>query len=666
MTVELVASRLIARFLGSSLYTWTGVLSVILAGISLGNYWGGWMADRARNLPGRIETMFFAGAAACVAILWLNAAAGGSVFLLGLSWPARILLHMTWAFLLPATILGTISPMVAKLALDRSTHTGRTIGTLYAWNAVGSIAGTLFTGFYLMEWMGSVRIVLTMALLQALLGTAYAWNARRRPPAGALAALGLVAAVFLLGVLPGDVAAMLAAPLKLRDGPTEPHAIYFSETLYQTLTVTAEGGNPNHRAFYQDKLRHSEVDLADWSDLKYPYMRIYDALVNRKMGKNSDPVRLLLLGGGGYVFPNYLARQRPGSELVVVEIDPGVTRAAQAAFGLPPDAPIEIHHLDARQFVAEAVRQQQQSPTSLKPFDFIICDSVSDYSVPYQLTTREFLEQVRQLLKPEGLYLMNLIDVFDSGAFLNAMAQTFAAVFPHWGAVASHPERNMRTTTVLVGAQQPLDLDRLGEWTTRPGVLGGRVLTADDFAELRERNGIRLLTDDFAPVENLLAPVVRGDVQGRMEAALRAGIRAAEKEDYRRAVRHFRKATELAPDQPEPWENLGQALEMIGDDSGALEAYAAILQQDPRRVQARNRAALVLWRRGHRAAALEQWAQSLQINPAQPEVLNNLGAAAMDSGDREQAIAYWRQALVYAPHAEILRKNLAAAGALEP
>ena len=59
MTVELVASRLIARFLGSSLYTWTGVLGVILAGMSLGNYLGGRMADSARNLPGRIAAMLF-------------------------------------------------------------------------------------------------------------------------------------------------------------------------------------------------------------------------------------------------------------------------------------------------------------------------------------------------------------------------------------------------------------------------------------------------------------------------------------------------------------------------------------------------------------------------------------------------------------------------------
>lgn len=176
MTVELVASRLIARFLGSSLYTWTGVMGVILAGMSLGNYLGGRLADRPGSLLRRISRMFFACAVACVAILWLNALAGNAVWLMGLSWPVRILVHMTWAFLLPAMVLGTISPMVAKLAIERRPeNTGRVIGTLYAWNAIGSILGTFLTGFYLTAWMGSVRIVVCMAALMAVLGLAYAF-----------------------------------------------------------------------------------------------------------------------------------------------------------------------------------------------------------------------------------------------------------------------------------------------------------------------------------------------------------------------------------------------------------------------------------------------------------------------------------------------------------
>ena len=378
MTVELVASRLIARFLGSSLYTWTGVLGVILAGMSLGNYLGGRMADSAKNLPGRIAAMLFAGAAACLAILWLNAWAGASPLLMGQSWPVRILLHMAWAFLLPATVLGTISPMVAKLAIERAAHTGRAIGTLYAWNAVGSIAGTLLTGFVLTAWMGSVRIVVSMALLLAVLGLLYALASRREGAAGrgavagAAAGTALAALFFALAVLPGESVAHVANALKLRDGPIEADAVYFAETQYQILTVTADPDRPSHRHFYQDKLRHSEIDLAHPENLQYPYHRLYEGYVNNARGANADPIRLLCLGGGGYAYPQHLFATRPGSEIVAVEIDPGVTRAARAAFGLAEDASMEIIHLDARNYLADAVRRNRGTPGSIPPFDFII------------------------------------------------------------------------------------------------------------------------------------------------------------------------------------------------------------------------------------------------------------------------------------------------------
>lgn len=676
MTVELVASRLIARFLGSSLYTWTGVVGVILAGISLGNYLGGRMADSASNLTRRISALFFAGAAACLAILWLNAAAGESVLLLGLSWPVRILLHMSWAFLLPAVVLGTISPMVAKLALDRSLHTGRTIGTLYAWNAMGSIAGTFLTGFYLMAWMGSVRIVASMALLLALLGAAYALAARRagqagpRAANGAMLALAFFSGAFLLAVLPGESVAAVAKPLKLRDDPNEPNAVYFAETSYQTLTVTAEQGRPDHRAFYQDKLKHSEIDLAHPEELQYPYHRLYEGYVNLVKGRNAEPVRVLCMGGGGYAFPRHLFAARPGSQVVVAEIDPGVTRAAQAAFGLAPDSPVEIHHLDARNYVADAVRRNRANPGSVPPFDFVICDSISDYTVPYHLTTREFIAQAQELLKPGGVFIMNTVDAFDSGRFMNAVRQTLGAVFPHVAAVSAARDLTQRDTTVWAASTSALDAAAVPDLLRHPERFQGRVLTDEDFADLRARNGDCLLTDDWAPVENLLAPVVKADRQGRMAAALRAGIRAAEKKDYARAVRHFERALEIMPGVLEALENLGQAQELAGNEAGALNAYAATVQYYPDHVNARNRAAMILLKwwgtkndPKYLEAALEQWGESLKINPAQPEVLNNLGAAAMQTGERDKAVGYWRQALQYAPDAPILLQNLAAAGA---
>lgn len=484
------------------------------------------------------------------------------------------------------------------------------------------------------------------------------------PAAAAALALLFLAALWLACAPDGTPSARLGSRLLLRDAPSEPDAIYYAETQYQILTVTAEPGNPDHRAFYQDKLRHSEVDLHDITDLKYPYMRVYDALVTRIAGPAPAPVRLLLLGGGGYVFPNYLARTRPGSEIVVVEIDPGVTRAAIDAFGFPADAPVEIHHMDARNYVADAVRRNKEAPGSVPPFDLVVCDSVSDYSVPFQLTTREFISDVKTLLKPGapgeggGLYVMNLIDAFRPGAFMNAVAQTFASVFPWRGAVSVTTDPDNRNTTVFAGAESPLDLENVLAWM-RPGTaFEGLPFTDAQFADLAARNGECVLTDDWAPVENLLAPVVKADPIGQLTAALQAGIRAAEKEDWPRAIRHFRRALEIHPGDESALEDLAHALELTGDEEGALACYAQLVQLYPKTVLPRNRAAMLLARRGHVQAALEQWRASLDIQPGQPDVLTNLGSLAYQAGDRDRARDYWQRALALAPDSPVLQNNL--------
>ena len=124
MVIELVAGRIIARFLGSSLYTWTSVIGVVLAGITIGNYTGGRLADRFK--PVKVLSILFAICAfACIATIVLNNLVGGWTWLWQFNWPTRILLHVAVVFLLPSALLGTISPVVAKMALERGLPNGQ-------------------------------------------------------------------------------------------------------------------------------------------------------------------------------------------------------------------------------------------------------------------------------------------------------------------------------------------------------------------------------------------------------------------------------------------------------------------------------------------------------------------------------------------------------------
>ena len=172
MVLELVATRLIARYLGSSLYTWTGVIGIVLSGITIGNYIGGRIADRY-TAHRTLAIIFVSCSMACVLTVVANNLVGKWTILYHLPLSARIFVHIALVFLPSATLLGMISPVVAKMALDEGLATGRTVGGIYACGAAGSIAGTFAAGYYLIAVLGSVAIIWVVAAVLLLLGLIY-------------------------------------------------------------------------------------------------------------------------------------------------------------------------------------------------------------------------------------------------------------------------------------------------------------------------------------------------------------------------------------------------------------------------------------------------------------------------------------------------------------
>jgi len=150
MVLELTASRLLAHHIGQSLYTWTGVIGVVLAGITVGNYAGGMLADRFGHLK-LLAILFPLAAVTSGLALVLDGLMVGVTRPESMGWPIWVLCVVSVIFLLPAIALGTISPVVASLALSRSRSTGFTVGNVYAWAALGSIVGTFLAGFYLID-----------------------------------------------------------------------------------------------------------------------------------------------------------------------------------------------------------------------------------------------------------------------------------------------------------------------------------------------------------------------------------------------------------------------------------------------------------------------------------------------------------------------------------
>ncbi len=168
---------------------------------------------------------------------------------------------------------------------------------------------------------------------------------------------------------------------------------------------------------------------------------------------------------------------------------------------------MEIYNLDARNHVDDLLIRQQEGEDVGK-FDLVFGDAFNHYSPPFHLTTYEFNEKVRKLMTDEGVFLANVIDVYSSGKFLGAMVNTLEASFPHvyvfTTSLAGPSDNDSRDTFVVVGANRLLDVDDLSYER-----YSAALLEPENMDTLRRRSDRLVLHDDFAPVDNLLAPVIR-------------------------------------------------------------------------------------------------------------------------------------------------------------
>jgi len=495
MVIELVASRLIAPRVGVSLYTWTSVIGVILAGISLGNYIGGRLADRYAS-PTLLGAVYTLAAYACLLPLWLGE--GLHAFRLPFETPLLlwIVIYISLLFLLPSIILGCVSPIVVKLSLTDLSRAGTTVGKIYAWSSGGSIFGTFLTGFFLISRFGTKATVVGVSVLLILLG---GWFLATGPWRKALVRLGFAALLYVAAVLSLSRAGLLATECML-------------ETDYSCINVYEKDQDGRSvRELLLDRLVHSYTDLDDPTYLAYGYEKTYAGLLQPLMSDRTG-LDAFFIGGGGYTFPRYLQARLPDSHIVVTEIDPGVTRAAERWLGLPQDTAIETYNEDARRHLV--TRGAEGS------YDVVFGDAFNDYSVPYHLTTLEFARLVDYVLRDDGIYMANIIDAGPQGHFMRAFVSTLQAVFAHVTVIPSTAgwRDSLRTTWVVAGSQREIDLAHMPE-----GYLALAPETLEGY--LAEKPHV-MLTDDYVPVDNLMVPVAEASFgSGALDPETWAGVR---------------------------------------------------------------------------------------------------------------------------------------------
>lgn len=484
LVVEIAAGRMLAPYVGMSLYTWTAVIAVVLAGLSIGHWIGGRLAA-AHILPGRALN------GVALALLLAGFTAGGAAPLLRLlavalsetnTAPLGLIILLSGSvFFLPSLFVGVVSPVLTKLAIDAAPdRQGPVIGRMFALGAAGSILGTLAAGYVFISWIGTGGTMLAVAVLYLLLAIAFWRQARRMMVAGLLCGIVLLAG-WGLARHPA-----FAAPC-------------LEETDYYCIRIvdyTAQSGRPSS-LLVLDHLAHSINDRDDPGYLHSPYLHFIAARSERLLQGRAP--RAFFVGGGAYTLPRAWAHRFPNAELTVAEIDPRVTAMAANRMGLDAAAPaLRIRHQDARRALAATPER----------FDLILGDAFHDYAIPAHLVTREFHRLVRSRLAPDGFYAINVIDQSEDPRFTFALARTIRADFPVVEVWLDDDSRRRggRVTFVVMGLEAPtpvpaFQLDRAvsGRWLRWPEEdLFSRIAAADS----------PVLTDDYAPVDRLMAGFV--------------------------------------------------------------------------------------------------------------------------------------------------------------
>ncbi|HVN12832.1 MAG TPA: fused MFS/spermidine synthase [Kineosporiaceae bacterium] len=227
----------------------------------------------------------------------------------------------------------------------------------------------------------------------------------------------------------------------------------------------------------------SHVDLDDPTRLDFEYVRWFGDVLDL-VAPEGTPLRVVHLGGAGCTVARYVAATRPRSRQIVFEIDAGLLGLTRRAFGLRSSPALRLVVADARAGLAGLPAGGQ---------DVVVRDAFSGASVPSHLTTGEFLDEVRRVLVPGGLYLANLADS-PRLELARREAATALGSFAEVALVAEpgHLHGRRYGNVVLAGSDTDLPWGRL-ERRLASGAVRARMLTTGEVRSFA--SGYRALHD---------------------------------------------------------------------------------------------------------------------------------------------------------------------------
>lgn len=465
MGLEILAGRVLAPRFGSTIYTWGSIIGISMLALSLGYLHGGRTSSSASVED--LEKYLVYTSAYILFVMF----AGESL----LSASAGIPVDARYASILPVTLLfgpptyflGYISPYAAQLS-SKATK-GEASGHFYAVGTAGSILGAFGTTFLLVPNFSVNTIYLmfgTLSVLPVIFGSRDLKQ---------LAPLLVVGMGFLV----------------LQTPAVNSNVVYSDSTVYQELEVRDSDGV---RTLYLDGQPQSAIYLNGsgypWSYLDYFHIPL--ALKN-------ETEDVLFIGGGGFVGPQEFAER--GYDVDAVELDPGVVKAAENYFNLSESENLDVYTQDGRDFLQETDQE----------YDVIYLDAYRKSKVPFHLTTKEFMQLAYEKTGEDGVVMSNIISTTSGpgSKFAKAQSATMKEVFSSLYFFPTQDTDLAQNIELMATKQGKLTRNEL-----QKRVEGYEAKNLSDEVQMLrsvDTEGAQILTDDYAPVDELLNPLLGRD-----------------------------------------------------------------------------------------------------------------------------------------------------------
>jgi len=397
LILEILGTRIIAPYYGTTIYVWSSLIAVTLIALSIGYFLGGWLADKLPKIKILYLIIFFT----AISILIIPLIANFVLIktnLLGVRYGALVSTGIL--FTIPLLLLGMVAPYAIKLKTKELKEIGISAGSLYGVATIGSFVGAILTGFYLIPNLGiKVIIYLASGLLLLVSCIWFIFNRKKF-----LAVGGTAIIILIIFMSPLAIKATLNEDIEI---------IYETESPYAKLKVIEE--SDTYRYLLVDGATHTQYSFKE-DKFMFPYLRLFEKAINY----HSNPKDVLVIGLGGGGIDKQL--EQYNLNIDNVEIDPKVAEIAKDYFDFNGNVIID----DGRHYIRNTD----------KKYDIVYLDVYSGYSIYPYLFSKEAFEEIKFILNEDGILVINSIGYEDGHLSTNdtlilSIHKTLKQVFPN-------------------------------------------------------------------------------------------------------------------------------------------------------------------------------------------------------------------------------------------